>query len=291
MASGWPAWAKPRPSDSIAPVETVSTPQAAVRPIALREVLTWELRWQRMLFRTLLPVDLLVQFGVDPVTLTDAQGVPVAHILRGGAEGSVRFELYHTSSATDATIELELADTSFNQVEVVWLAIQNPFSPRFNIDVMPDGQSTMRSVMRRNVEAEEAAMAAGLAPGQIRAGLGTFSQLGGRLETFMSCLDQHEYIAQPLFYHTAVLFEHVGCTYMQGHARMQRIDQGFSPGGDLRARLDGSSPFRRPEMADTVRGRAWAIHDGILDEPWDRVRMVKRLGVDAGVDTCPGLPW
>jgi hypothetical protein len=29
----------------------------------------------------------------------------------------------------------------------------------------------------------------------------------------------------------------------------------------------------------------------ILGEEWDRVRMVKRLGVNAKVNTCPGVPW
>jgi hypothetical protein len=156
---------------------------------------------------------------------------------------------------------------------------------------MPDGLTTMRGTVRRNVAAEEAALRAGLAPGQVRAGLRAFSSVGRQLETFMSCLNQPEYVAQPLYYHTAVLFERIGFAYSQGHAQMQRIERGFAPGGPLRSRLDGSSPFRDPALADSVRGRAWAIHTGVLDEPWDRVRMYKRLGVDADVDTCPGLPW
>jgi hypothetical protein len=39
-----------------------------------------------------------------------------------------------------------------------------------------------------------------------------------------------------------------------------------------------------------VRGRAWAIHDGILDVldlRWDKIRMVKQIGRQAGVDTFP----
>ena len=215
----------------------------------------------------------------------------MAHIVRGQSDYGVRLELYHSAEAQDAMIECELADTPFNQLEVIWLAVQNPLMPRFDTDVMPDGQTTMRGLLRRNVAAEEAALAAGLAPGQVRAGLGVFTQLATRIETFMSCICQREYIAQPLFYHTAVLFERVGCAYMQGHARMVSIDRGFAPGGELRAKLDGATPFRHPALADTVRGRAWAIHTGILGQPWDRVRMIKRLGVDAAVDTCPGLPW
>ena len=72
---------------------------------------------------------------------------------------------------------------------------------------------------------------------------------------------------------------------------METISQGFDTGGELRARLDGSTPFRRPEFADSIRGRSWAIHDDVLTEPWDRVRMVKQLGLHAGVNTCPGVPW
>ena len=43
-------------------------------------------------------------------------------------------------------------------------------------------------------------------------------------------------------------------------------------------------------LRGTVRGRAWAIHDGILDAletRWDNVRMVKQIGRHAGVETYP----
>ena len=73
---------------------------------------------------------------------------------------------------------------------------------------------------------------------------------------------------------------------------MERIERGFAPDGDLRARLDGSTPFRRPEAVHSVRLRSWAIHDGILGEPFTGVTMYKRIGEHAGVHTCPpDLPW
>ena len=68
---------------------------------------------------------------------------------------------------------------------------------------------------------------------------------------------------------------------------MQEIDAGFAPGAELYRRLDGSTPFRRRGMEKSVLGRSWAIHDGILDEPWDGVRIYKTIGVHAGVDTFP----
>jgi len=280
----------PSRSDDLPP-DTHDLTGRELLPVSLQEVNGWDVPWQRLLFRVLLPVNTLVQFGVDPISLTDAGGMPVARVIPGEGRRSIRLEIYHSRDAQDALMELELADTPFNQIEILWVAIQDPFAPRFSVDVMPDGQPTLRGVLRRNLEAEAAALDAGLAPGQVRRGLGAMEQLAARMESFMACLNQREYVAQPLFYHTAVLFERLGFAYIHGRARMERIAAAFAPGGELRARLDGSTPFRHPRLADSVRGRSWAIHDGILGEPWDRVRMVKRLGQHAGVDTCPAVPW
>ncbi len=270
----------------------LAEPGAAPRPISLLELNNWDVFWQRLIFRVLVPVDTLVRFGVDPISMLDANEMPIARVMPGENGRSIRLEVYHQISARDPLLELELADTPFNQIEVLWIAFQNPFSPRFDVDVLPDGQSTMRGFLRRNLPAEEAACAAGLAPGQIRRGLGAFRRLAQRMETFMACLNQREYVAQPLFYHTAVLFERMGFCYIQGQSLMERIAQGFAPDGELRRRLDGATPFRQPAHANSIRGRAWAIHDGILQgEVWDRMRMVKQLGIDAEVNTTPGVPW
>jgi len=264
---------------------------ALARPIFLREVAQWDLRWQRLLFQILVPARLLMDRCIDPVTLTDAQGRSVAFSRHDADRGSFRLELYPWGDADEAMGEIELADTVFNQIEVVWVVLQDPSAPRFDVDVLPNGAPTMRGTAVRNIVAEEAAMIAGLAPGQVRRGLKVARWLMERVETLMLCLNQREFVVQPLYYHAAVLFERFGFSYIQGQARMESIEEGFALGGELRARLDNSTPFRRPEQAKTVRGRSWAIHDGILDEPWDRVRMVKRLGVDAGVNTCSGIPW
>jgi hypothetical protein len=81
---------------------------------------------------------------------------------------------------------------------------------------------------------------------------------------------------------------------MSGHQLMKTIDEEFRPGGQLHAALDGSTPFRQPEQWQTVRGRAWAIHDGILEvhgKRWDGLRMLKQLGRHAGVDTFPDAAY
>jgi len=287
-----PGWLKPPPGSGRAAVDAPERQDLARephRPVSLREVIEWDLRWQRMLFQILVPIELLVQQQINPVDLTDSQGRPVAFSRPGADRSSFRLELYPSGDAPEPMAELELADTQYNQIEVVWVAMQNPTAPRFDTDIIPAGGIAASG--RRNLVAEEAAMIAGLAPGQVRRGLGAFRWLAERIETVMLCLNQHELVVQPLFYHTAVLFEQLGFGYIHGMFRMEAIAQGFGPDGDLLARLDGSTPFRRPEHAATIRGRSWAIHDGILPEPWDRVRMVKHLGLHAGISTCPGLPW
>ena len=59
----------------------------------------------------------------------------------------------------------------------------------------------------------------------------------------------------------------------------------------LSGRLDGSTPFRRPNAAGSVRGRSWAIQDGILGNPFTGVHMYKGVGKHAGVCTFPGGMW
>ena len=96
------------------------------------------------------------------------------------------------------------------------------------------------------------------------------------------------YCPEPLGYNSAILYERAGFQYLKGKENMVWTDREFRPGGLLHARLDGSTPFRRPELALTVRGRAWAIHDGILDEPWESPKMYKTVGAHAGVNTFTG---
>ncbi len=289
---GWlkpPAWAERPNGEPMA--DRYGLGRNKENPIFLREVSEWDIRWQRMLFQILLPVQFLARYQIDPIRLTDTAGRQVAFMHYGADHRSVRLELFASADDRDPIGEIELTDTMFNQVEIIWVALQDPAAPRFDVDRLADGEPTMRGVTSRHLEAEIAAWTAGLAPGQIRRGLGSFGWLAERLETLMLCLNQRDYIAQPLFYHTAILFERCGFSYVQGQARIEEIARAFAHDGALRGRLDGATPFRQPTQADSIIGRSWAIHDGILDHPWDRVRMIKRLGQHAGVDTCPGIPW
>jgi hypothetical protein len=148
----------------------------------------------------------------------------------------------------------------------------------------------MFGTLRRNLAAEEQAMLAGLAPGQIRTGLGGTRLVFDQLDAFLSLLGHRAYFLEPLTYASAWVFERRGFAYVRGHKMMDDIQRGFQPGGVLYECLDERSPFRRRDQAQTVRGRAWAIHDGILgamDLRWDGLRMVKQIGRHAGVETFP----
>ena len=111
-------------------------------------------------------------------------------------------------------------------------------------------------------------------------------------EAFVASLGNDFYFADPLYYHAAILFERYGFTYQRGRKLMERIQHGF----DYRRRLAGKtgwlhaiSPTR--SAADSIRLRSWAIHDGLLGEPFTNVTMYKRIGKSFGVDTSSGCPW
>ena len=276
---------------SLEPSTPLATTPEAPQPIFLRELPKHNEEFRHLLAHILLPVDLLVQFGIDPITLRNKQGRIMVHSDHSEDGMIWALRLLNDLDPRDAVMEIEMGDTPFNRIAINWLAINDPRAPRFDIDRLPDGSSTLRGTARRNIPAELAAMEAGLAPGQVRKGLRRMGKTLADLEQMFAAMHHYEFDIEPLYYHAAVLFERYGFFYSRGEVFMRRIHEGFSPGGDLRQRLDGSTPFRRPEFADSVRGRSWAIHDGILDEPWDGVKMFKRLGVFGGIDTAPGVVW
>ncbi len=260
-------------------------------PIPLHLLNELPIEMQRSLLRIMLPTELLVRFGINPINMRDKEGNLLVKVVRGEDGHAYHFEVRHAPDAEDPLVEMEIADTPFGSIEVVWVSSNDPNAPRFPVDVDENGNPTYYGTVTRNIRAEIEAMKAGLAPGQVRRGLRMFGQMMGRMETLLACLNHELYVAEPLAYHSAIIFERHGFSYLEGEARMRWINEEFQPGGILYKRLDGSTPFRKPEMAFTIRGRSWAIHDGILDEPWQRVRMVKRIGHDAGVDTFPGGKW
>jgi len=237
----------------------------------------------------LVPLEILMRFEIDPETLTDSEGRPL--FTCQPSVSSVELSLRHVWDAEDPILYVQLADTPNNQIEVPMFILNNPHSERFDIDRLPDGTPTYFGTLARNVDEEVRAMEAGLAPAQVHRGLGATRRLMPILEQFVAGLHHDAFYIQPLAYHNAILFERLGFAYALGLGRMEWIQKEFQPGGLLRERLDGSTPFRRPGAERSVRGRSWAIHDGILGEPYSGVKMYKRAHIHAGVVTFPNAVW
>ncbi len=203
----------------------------------------------------------------------------------------VEMSLFHEKRFPDPILYAHLTDTMNGQIHILLYILNDPDSPRFDVDKMPDGTPTKFGTLQRNVEAEKKALEAGLAPGQIRRGLRMLGQALEAFEGFIKSLGHDMYFAEPLYYHNAVIFERYGFGYQMGKRLMESIHAGFQPGGDFCALLDGSNPFRRPDAGNGIRKRSWAIHDSILGEPFTNVTMYKRVGVTAGINTTPGCDW
>jgi hypothetical protein len=172
-------------------------------------------------------------------------------------------------------------------LEVAFLIVNDPQAERFDVDRDPAGKPVGILSGVRNLEEELRAMRAGLAPGQVRRGLRLFRQVLPLVESFAVELGKQQISAEALYYHHAILYERYGFGYLTGRDRLVEIHQGFQPGGRLARGLDGSTPFRLPEAAGTVRGRSWAIRDGILGESWRVPRLYKIVGQAMAMPTFP----
>ncbi len=272
-------------------LEPAAAAPAEAHPIMLHELLGHSEEFRHVLAHLLLPADLLVKYDIDPITWRNRAGqvMVAAATAEDGHIWGLRLE--NDIDPRDPLLEIEMTDTVFGRIAVTWVGINDPRAPRFDIDRTPDGGLTLRGAASRNLETETAALLAGLAPGQVRSGHGLLRRLLADLEKFMAALQHYEYEVEPLFYHNAILFERLGFRYIKGREMMRRIHDGFLPGGELQAKLDGSTPFRSELAATSVRGRSWAIHDGVLDSPWNDVKMIKRIGEYASEDTAPSVTW
>jgi hypothetical protein len=259
-------------------------------PTSIREINDLPERDKIAIYRTLLPEWLYINYGLDPDTLT-VEGQPVVQFRFPRGSRAFELSVKRCASDPDPMLYLNLADT-FNQQLLVLLVVVNDMdSPRFDIDVDENGNSTHLGTTSRNIPAEAAAMNAGLAPGQIRRGLRAFRQTVPLFEEFVRHMGHEIFFIEPLAYHNAITFERYGFSYTRGHQEMIRLNRDFQPGGELFNLLDSSSPFRQPDAWKTVRGRSWAIHDGILGHPFTGFQMYKRIGIHAGIDTFTNAEW
>lgn len=239
-------------------------------------------------YLSIVPPSLCARFGLDPRTFTDQQGRPLASVEARAGEPSVRLRITHRADALDPVLFLKLDESRYGHLQITFIILNNPEGPRFGIDLDDEGRITELGARCRNLREEEAAMRAGLTPGQIRLGLRMLRPTLEQIEAFAARLGKPALLLEAFFYHNALLYERHGFGYLAGQDRMEAIHQGFLPGGDLDRRMDGSTPFRRPGAGASICGRSWAIHDGILSRPWWPPVMYRPIGVRLAVCTAPG---
>ena len=247
-------------------------------------------RDKRAIYGRIIPSQLLEKFTISP-NLIDVNGNDLFILDCPSGSTSTELTLYHQHGFQDPVLYGHITDTLNAQIHILFYVLNDPNAQRFDIDRLPDGRQTQLGVKFRNLEAEIKAMEAGLSPGQIRQGPHILRDALDTFESFIISLDHDLHFAEPLFYHNAVIFEKYGFAYQQGRRFMQRIQNGFGPGGDLQKLLDDSTPFRHPQAANSIRLRSWAIHDGILGEPFRNVTMYKQVGKHAGLSTCLDCSW
>jgi hypothetical protein len=228
---------------------------------------------KRTIYAGLIPPQIFTRFRIDPETLCNEEGELAFHCCCRAKTCSVQIELRHRATGDDPLFFLEMRDTSFGDVEILFLNMNNPGAERFCIDRDAEGNDTVFATVSRNLSEEVRALRAGLAPGQTRKGLRLFRSFWAQASMFGRKFGIKRVKVEPLAYHNAIMHEFYGFRYITGREKMEWIDREFAPGGELFQRLDGSTPFRHPSFARSIKGRSWAIHDGILTEPWQCPRM------------------
>jgi hypothetical protein len=239
------------------------------------------------IYRGLVPLRLLQILAIPPGG--DSSGR--MKIIAPEGMSLARVEVREHPDDSRTVFFLDIAETHYHQMELSFCIINDPFAPRFAVDLDEKGNDNAFTTLGRNVHEEIRAMRAGLFPNQTSRGLRMFGEFFEQFERFVDSLCMDIILAEPLTYDNSVRYEKYGFDYLNGRRMMMEIDRAFRPGGVLFNKLDGSGPFRMPGMDRTVHGRSWAIHDGILGEPLEDIRIYKAIGINAGVNTFPDREW
>ena len=245
---------------------------------------------KREIYSTLIPDWIYTDYGIDRET-HEYKGHAAIQMMCATGTRALEISVRRDPTDRDPLMYLHMVDTFNNQLLVLLIVMNDPDSPRFNTDIDSQGNQTNFGTTARNIPAEIAAMKAGLAPGQIRKGLRSFKRVLPIFETFVDRMGHDLFLIEPLAYHNAIVFERYGFNYMRGLKDMRLIHEGFQPQGELYRKLTPVNPFRQLDAWQTVRKRAWAIHDGILGHPFTGFQMYKRIGYHAGIETFPNSIW
>ena len=257
---------------------------------SLRGINELEPSEKERIYAAIIPPRLFKLLGISAETFRGPDGLQRVSIIAPQGMGLARIEVKQHPEDRHTVFFLDITETHYRQMELSFCVISDPTAPRFAVDVDANGINNCFTTLGRNIPEELRAMRAGLFPNQATSGLRMFGEFFSLFEGFVGSLAMDMIVAEPLTYDNALRYEKYGFDYLNGRRLMELIDREFGPAGRLTGRLDGSTPFRMPGMENSVLGRSWAIHDGILDEPWEGVEIYKMIGADAGVNTFTERP-
>ena len=222
-------------------------------------------------YRYLIPPSLFRILKINPVNFHNDKDKKVVRFFCPEGESTCLVEI-NVEEIEEPVYSIQISD-SIDATMMKWdfLIINDPKSRQFRTHMTKEGKDTLFGWASRNIKEEEKAMKAGYFPGQSRKGLHLTREVIHCLDIFCRILDIKSIKLEALFYHNAIAFERYGFDYFIGYERMKRIHELFQPGGSLFNKLDNSTHFRRPEFAQSVRGRSWAIHDGIIKDVADDI--------------------
>jgi hypothetical protein len=246
---------------------------------------------KREFLRELIPDPIFEKFKIDRDKFQDTDGRDRLQVIirREGHVLGVR--ITNPDFEIDPLYSAFFTDYYDDGIDCIGLNINDPSSPRFQIDLDEFGKLPFEeSSARRNIEEEIKALEAGLAPGQVRRGLRLLGKAIECIERFTHLLGRQIIYCEAMAYHNAIAYEQYGF-YYQFNTFLQEmiwIDREFRPpNGLLFRKLDDSNPFRKRGFERCIRGRSWAIHDGILGRRWERPTMIKEVGQKAFINTFP----
>src|SRR5919198_6304436 len=122
---------------------------------------------KRAIYARYIPKELLEKFNIPDPT----HNKELLRFRFAAGASDVEMSLFHQADFPDPVLYAHLTDTMNGQIHVLLYILNDPEAPRFDVDRMPDGSPTRFGTLKRNLEAEKAALEYGLAPGQIRRGL------------------------------------------------------------------------------------------------------------------------
>src|SRR3989304_2363218 len=83
---------------------------------SIRGINEWGAAVVASIYRTLIPDEALLQYNIDPKTLTDVQGNPLVEFICPPGTSSVEVKVWHQAGARDPLLYLQLADNMNHQL-------------------------------------------------------------------------------------------------------------------------------------------------------------------------------